>query len=175
MAKAKAAPKDPLDRFASAAQENPKLAVQMLLWKGRFENPDMAVVVTEKDLAAFEQSCDYMKVTPDVLIVRPQGRPASQAQPAVGKRKAVPAFAGEPPRPYVVVSLVNKGTTDQIKPIENNEEDARRRDEADAVRKLRDSAPALANALLADLSQNQFSTATIREAAQALQLLARAR
>lgn len=171
----KATPMDPLDRFAEQAKADPRLAVQMLLWKGRFENPEMTVVVSEKDLTGFRESCDYLKVTPDVLIVRPQGRQPTAGAPAQGKRRAVAASSGEPPRPFVVVSLVNRGTTDAIKPIENNEEDAQRRDEATALRKVRDTAVSLASALLSDLQQNQFSSATIREAAQALQVLARAR
>ena len=171
--KKKAAPKDLLDQFAEQAAADPKRAMQLLLWKQRFENPDMAVIVKEADIVGFDQACAYLEVTPDVAVVRPQGLPARPAIPAEGKRRAVPAFAGEAPRPFVVVSLVKKGTKDQIKPIENNEQDAQRRDEANALRKVKDSAAGLAAALLGDLAQNQFSTATIREAAQALQTLSR--
>lgn len=174
-AKTKESPKDTLDQFAEAANADPKKAIQLLLWKARHENPDMVAMITEQDVAGFEASCAYLEVAPDVQIVRPKGMPPRDAVPAEGKRRAVPAFSGEAPRPFVVVSLVKKGTKDQIKPIESTEDGAQRRDESAALRKMRDGAPALAGALLADLAANQFSSATIREAAAALQVLARSR
>lgn len=174
MAKAKAKQKDVLDTFAEQATTDPKRAIQLLLWKQRFENPDMAAVITEKDIDGFNASCAYLDVVPDVQIVRPQGRPAQPAIPAQGKRRAVAATTGEPPRPFVVVSLVKKGTQDQVKPIENNEEDAQRRDQAGAFRRAKEKAPQIAAQLMADTRSGVYSTATISEAAAMLQALARA-
>jgi hypothetical protein len=172
---AKRKPKDALDQFAEEAVADPALVVQLLLWKRRHANPDMVEQITEKDIAGFRASCEYMEATPEVHIARPQGLPARAAQPAMAGRRAVPAFAGEPPRPYVVVALVKKGSRDAIKPIENNEEDAKLRDEANRVRRYRDTAGAVAVSLLSDLGRREYSEATIREAAAALQALARAK
>jgi hypothetical protein len=174
MAKAKVKPMDTLDQFAAEALADPRRAVEMLVWKQRFDQaPDLAVLVTEKDIIGFRQCCEYLDLEPEVRIVRPQGRPASQAIPAQGNRRAVPASAGEPPRPFVVVSLVKKGTADGFKPIENNEEDAKLRDQANALRRIRDNAPGIAADLMAGLSRKEYSEATIREAAAALTALAR--
>lgn len=175
MAKPKTKPKDTLDQFAEDAAKNPALAVQLLIWKRRHANPDMVEQITEKDIEGFRASCEYMEAVPEVSIMRPQGLAPRPAQPAVGKRKAVPAYAGEPPRPYVVVALVKKGTRDAIKPIENNEADAQLRDEANRMRRMRDNAPSTAASLLADLNQNQYSAATVREAAAMLSAFARAK
>lgn len=175
MAKVKAKPKDALDAFAELANANPKRAIQLLLWKRRHENPDMTEVISQKDIDGFDASCAFLEVVPDVMIVRPQGRPPQPAVPAVGKRRAVPATGGEPPRPFVVVGLVKKGTADQLKPIENNEEDAQLRDDATRLRRVKETASGLASQLLSDLGRKEFSEATVREAAGALTILARAR
>lgn len=164
---------DQLDQFAQEAAKDPRKVIALMLWKERFRNPEMALQITEHDIKGFNDCVQYLEVTPDVLIVRPQGRPAQDAVPAQGKRRAVPARAGEPPRPFVAVNMVAKGTVNSIKPIENNEEDAKRRDEAEALRRVRDRAAGIAAALMADLAQSQFSTNTVREAAAALQTLAR--
>lgn len=164
---------DQLDQFAEEATKDPRKVIALMLWKERHRNPEMAVQITEQDITGFNACVDYLDVKPDVLIVRPQGRPAQEAVPAQGKRRAVPARAGEPARPFVAVNVVAKGTVNSIKPIENNEEDAKRRDEAERLRRVRDQAQGLANALMADLAQSQFSTTTVREAAAALQTLAR--
>lgn len=166
--------KDALDTLAEEAAFDATKVIALMLWKDRHRNPEMAVQITEADITSFKACTDYLEVTPEVRIVRPQGRPAQEAVPAQGKRRAVSARAAEPARPFVAVNVVAKGTTNSIKPIENSEENAQRRDEADRLRRVRDQALGLANSLLADLAQNQTSNSTIREAAQALQTLARA-
>lgn len=166
--------KDALDQFTEEALKDPRKVIALMLWQDRFRNPEMARQITEQDIKGFNDCAEYLGVTPDVKIVRPQGRSAQDAVPAQGKRRAVPARAGEPARPFVAVNVVAKGTSNSIKPIENNEAAAQRRDEAERLRRVRDQALGLASGLLADLAQNQFSTATVREAAAALQTLARA-
>lgn len=170
-AQAKEAPKDALDLLAEG---DPRSIIALMLWKDRHRNPDMAVQITEKDIAGFDACCAYLEVTPEVRIVRPQGRPAQAAIPAQGPRRAVPGRAAESPRPFVAVNVVRKGTQDGIKPIENNEDDARLRDRANELRRFRDNAPTLAAQMLKDAASGQFSTSTIQEAAQALTALARA-
>lgn len=174
MAKTK---KDTLDLLADG---DPKKIIALLLWKMRHQMPELSTQITEKDVSEFERSCDYLGVTPDVAIVRPQGRPAQEAIPAAAAkpgspaRRGVPARPAEPARPYVFVGVVAKGTMDSVKPIESDEDAARRRDEADYLRRTKDKAPGLAGQILADAQRGVFSNATLAEAAQALQTLARA-
>lgn len=166
--------KDALDRFADEANKDPRKAIALILWLNRHRNPEMAVQVSEKDIEGFAQCVDYLDVKPEIVIVRPQGHPGTPGAPALGKRKAVPQSAAEGPRPFVTVNLVAKGTMNSIKPIENDEDGAKLRDQADALRRFRDKAPALAAQLRQDAAAGQFSTSTINEAAEALQALARA-
>jgi hypothetical protein len=165
---------DRLDLFAADANADPRMVVQMLLWKDRHRNSEMSVQVTEKDLEGFEACLQYLEVKPEVKIFRPQGRPAQAPIPAQGKRRAVPGRAAEPARPYVAVLMVQRGTMDGFKPIENNEEDAKLRDSADEVRRARDKAFQLSIQMAADMRTNVFSTSTIADACQVLVTLARA-
>jgi hypothetical protein len=168
------AKKDALEKFTEEANKDPRKAIALLLWIARHRNADLAALITAEDIEAFDACCDYLKVKPEVLIVRPKGHPGTPGIPAQGKRRAVPARPAEPPRPYVVVQLVQKGTTDGFKPIENNEEGAKLRDQANQVRRAREQAPQLSAQLMADARVGVFSTATIGEAAGVLQTLARA-
>lgn len=168
---AKKAPKDALDQLAAA---DPREIIALMLWKDRHRNPDMALQITEKDIAGFRACVDYLDVVPEVSIIRPQGRPAQAAVPASGRNRAVPARPADPPRPFVAVNLVAKGTMNAIKPIENNEEDAKVRDREDNLRRLRDKAPSLASQLMQDVAAGQYSSSTIQEAAQTISALARA-
>jgi hypothetical protein len=171
---AKAPKKDLLDRLAEDGNRDPRLIIGLMLWQDRHRNPEMARQITERDLRGFTDGMTYLEVTPDVVIVRPQGRPAQEAIPAQGKRRAVSARPAEPARPFVAVNLVRKGTMDSIKPIENNEEDARLRDQAAMVTRWRDKAPGIARELLAGIASGTYSTATMQEAVDALTALARA-
>lgn len=158
--------RDPMQRTVSA--------LGLLLWKGRYTNPEMAVQITAQDIAEYEACTEYLGVTPRVNILRPQGRPAQPAQPATAKRSAIPATPGEPPRPYVLVCLVDHTTGDGFKPIESTEEGAKIRDQHDALRRHRDRAPHLAAQLLAELQSGMFTDGTMRDAAATLTALAKA-
>lgn len=162
-----------VDALDQLAEGDPRRVIALMLWKDRHRNPDMAVQITEKDITGFDECCAYLEVKPEVSIVRPKGRPAQAPIAAQGQRRAVPGRAAEPPRPFVAVNVVQKGTQNAIKPIENNEEDARLRDRADALRRYRDNAQALSSQLLKDAASGQFSSSTIQEAAQALLSLAK--
>lgn len=162
---------DILDQLA--ASDNTEI-IALMLWKDRRRNPDLTVQITEKDITGWRDSTTYLKVTPQVRIYRPQGLPAQAAIPAAGNRRAVPARAAEPARPFVVVQVIEAKTGDAIKPIENDEEGARRRDEADALRRYRETAPGLARELQQQSATGNFSSSMISEAAEALAALARA-
>ena len=170
MAKAKAAPKDELDQLAEGPLTN---VIALMLWTLRHVNPDMSVVITQKEIAGLKQCVDYLKVTAAVRVERPQGRPAQEAVPASANRKAVPGFPAEPPRPFVVVARVEAGTENMIRPVENNEEDFQRQKDAEQLKRLRETAPGLANMLEQNAAGGVFSESDIRDAANALRVLAR--
>jgi hypothetical protein len=164
---------DPLDQLAADANADPKKIIALMLWKDRHRNPDMAVQIKPEDVQGFTDCVNYLEVEAEVVIVRPQGHPGTPGAPAVGKRRAIPARPAEGPRSWVAVNLVRKGTADCIKPIENNEEDAKRSDQAEEFRRFRDRASGLARDLLNGIASGSYSTSVMQEAAQALNALAR--
>lgn len=169
--------KDPLDALASA---DPKRVIALLLWRDRFRNPELSVQIREEEIAEFDECCTFLNVEPTVAIVRPQGRPAQEAVPASPGKRGIAARPAEPPRPYVFVGVVDgklyrkDGSLNVIKPIENSEENAAKRDEAAAVRRYREKAPMLASLLTSMAQSGTFSNAEITEAADALRFFARA-
>lgn len=162
--------KDALDQFASAGAER---ALQLVLWKGRHQNPEMTVLVSEADLRAFDECMHYQKVTPEILLYRPEGRPAQAAIPAAGNRRAVPGRSAEPPRPYVIVGLVERGTHDAVKPVENNAEDYGRGELARQVQVVKRNLTVWASELRRAAVAGDFSSSTLEEVARALELWAR--
>lgn len=167
---------DALDALASG---DPKDVIALLFWRERFRNPDMSLHITKEDVEKFRASCAFLNVEPQVSIYRPEGRPAQEAVPAIqaspGKaaQRGIPARPAEPPRPYVFVGVTDaQGNT--LKPIENDEEDAQRRDDANNVRRWKDKAPMLASLLTGMMQSGTFSNAEIAEAVEALRVLSRA-
>ena len=171
MAKPKKAapPPDPLNAFADG---DPFKAVAILLWKDRHRNPEMAVQVTPADLKGFAECVQYLKVTPEVRIHRPEGRPAQAAVPERAGRSAIPARPAEPPRPYVMIQLVDKDGS-AIKPVENNEDDYQRGIQADKRRQAREQADSLVTALRGELASGDFNKSTIDGVCDALLVLAK--
>lgn len=165
----KEAPKELLDRLVQA---DPKDIIGLMLWKDRHRNPEMTVQLTEKDYEEFWKCMAYLEVKPEVRIYRPDGLPAQEAIPAQGNRRAVPARAAEPPRPFVVVQVCEKGTGDWIKPIESDEEGAKMRDAADEVRRSRDTVRDLAATVIAQARGGNFSSDQVIAVAQAASVLA---
>lgn len=167
---------DALDALATG---DPKDVIALLFWRERFRNPDMSVHITKEDLDKFHASVEFLGVTPQVSIYRPEGRPAQEAVAAVpgahGKTgtRAIPARPAEPPRPYVFVGVTD-AQGNILKPIESDEDDAQRRDDANNVRRWKDKAPMLASLLVSMATSGTFSNAEIGEAAEALRVLARA-
>lgn len=161
----------PLDLLA---QGDPKKVIALMLWKNRRRDPDLYVKIDEDDLKGFDDCVNYLKVVPEVMIRRPPAIAAQPGIPAMGKRKAVPAREEIPARPYVVVTLVEKGTQNAIRPIENNEEDFQAQKEAATVAKAREQGPRLAQRLVQQAGSGDFSLSDVQDAADALLTLARA-
>lgn len=173
-AKAKAkAPQGLGDRLDVFAASGPEKALQLVLWKGRHQNPEMTILITAEDVAAFDQCVAYLRVKPAIMIYRPEGREAQDAIPASGNRRAVPARPAEPPRSYVIVGLVAAGTRDGIKPVENNEQDFQKGEIARQVQVTKRNIPDYVMALRRAAASGEFSTATLEEAARALELWGR--
>ena len=165
-----AASTDPLDAFAAA---DPGRVLQLVFWKNRHMNPEMAVLITAEDLAGFDQCMAYQSAKPAILVYRPEGKPATPAIPAAGNRRAVPASPAEPARPFVIVSLVERGTRNGVKPIENNEDDFKTGELTRRIQVAKRNVGTLAAELRRTAASGDFSTATLEEAANTLELLGR--
>lgn len=163
--------KDPLDALAEG---DPRDVIALMLWKARFREPDMFVQITAKDIAGFNESCNYQKVKPSVLISHPPGREATPAIPATKNRKAIPATPAGPPKPYVIVTLVEEGTPNVIRSVENNEEDFDTAQDVATVRRMRDKANQLADLLVRGFRSGEQSESDVNDAADALRIMARA-
>lgn len=165
MAKTKA--KDILDQFAESDSSR---VMQILLWKIRHDNEEMTVLIREEDIVAYDQCMEYQKAHPEVLVYRQPGIPAMPGQPAVGNRRAVPARPAEPARPFVIVGLVEKGTKNAIKPIENNEEDYELGEMKRQIQVVKRNLPDYAAALRRTAATGDFTAGTLEEIARALDL-----
>lgn len=163
-----------LDLLDALAQGDPKMVMALMLWKSRLREPDMYVQITEEDIKGFNDCVNYLKVKPAVMVKRPQGLPAQAAIPAQGNRRAVPARPATPPKPFVIVSLVEANTENVIRPVENNEADFDSAKDAAAIRKAREQAPDLANRLIKQASSGETSLSDMQDAANALLILSRA-
>jgi hypothetical protein len=165
-------PADALDAFeAMCNEQDPARAIMMLFWKARHQNPQFSIDITDKDLVAFDQCMEYLEVEPQIRVFRPQGMPPHPGAPATESRSAIPPRPAGPPKPYVVIQMVDKNG-DAIVPIENNEEDLQRSQAAQRIRNVAKGASQLADQLMADLRANVTSSSTITEAANALKMLA---
>lgn len=161
---------DPLDALATG---DPLQVMALMLWKNRLRNPDMAVQIDENDLQGYQDCVNYLKVKPTVKIYRPEGVPAQAAIPAQGNRRAVPARAEIPARPYVMVVLVDqKG--DAIRPVENNEADYQAAQDQGRIQRYREQAQGLAGQLMNQARTGEYSLAVMQECADALIALSRA-
>jgi hypothetical protein len=161
-----------LDTLDALVAGNAISAIALMLWKQRFVEPDMYVQITEADCRGFAECCEYLKVTPAVLIRRPGGVPAQEGIPASAGRRAVAAREAIQPKPYVVVTLVEEGTENAIRPVENNQADFDKSKDQAAVRKARDQAQGLADALITQGRTGEYSLSIIEDAAQALVTMA---
>lgn len=163
-----------LDALDELAQGDPLDVIALMLWKARHRQPDMFVQITEKDITGFRDSVEYQKLKPAVLIRRPPGLEAQAPIPATHNRRAVPGRAATPPKPFVMVTLVEEGTENVIRPIENNDADFDAAQDAATLRKARDRAPQLAELILAQARSGDTSLSDTQDAADTLLILARA-
>jgi len=171
MAKSKNPP--PLDALDTFAKGDRDRVLQLALWKIRHEKEEMTLLVREEDILAYDACLDYLKVTPQILVDRPQGRPATEAIPAQGNRRAVPARPAEPPRPFVIVSVVEKGTRNAIKPIESDEGEFKKGELNRQVQVQKRNIPDYIAALRRAGATGDFSAGTMESIAQALELWGR--
>lgn len=174
-----AAPPDALDKLVAAG---PLRAIALMLWLDRYRNPEFAVQIKPEDIKAFDACTGYLEVKPGtsveprVLIRRPMGQPAYPGiPPGTNKRfpDGIAPRAAEPPRDYVLVSLVDQ-EGNGIKPIESTEEGARRRDRENELRGLRERAPILAMAVASNANANTFNSSEITDLCNLAIQLARA-
>src|SRR5260221_7353593 len=165
-----AIPSDPLDALVAGPLKD---IIALMLWKNRHNEPELNVQLTERDLSGFRACVEYLHVTPEVRIVRPQGMPGHDAIPATRTRSAIPAAEPTPPKPNVTICLVERGTENAIRPVENNEQDWQAAEEAKNFNRARDRALQLAGELQQVAATGNFSSSVIQDAAQCLVALAR--
>lgn len=161
-----------MDRLDELAQD-PKKVLALMLWKARHQQPDLYVQLTEQDLDGFEACTSYLKVKPDVMIKRPQGLPAQEAIPSSGSRRAVQGREATPPKPYVVVALVEAGTENSFRPIENNQADYDTAQQVQEMKRAKEMAPMLAGRLMQQAQTGDSSLSDLMDAANALVALSR--
>lgn len=162
---------DVLDALVAAG---PDRVAQLLLWKQRIQNPELAVTITPEDITGFAQCTQYLDIKPALLIWRRPGVEAKPGIPATANRRAVPPTPGMPPAPFVTVRLVVQGTHDGFKPIENNESDYDASQAANKVRQLRQDIPQLAGAVRAMIASGDYSTSVLNDFVDGAVALAKA-
>lgn len=170
MAKSRKPQPDLLDSFAQAPLDR---VLQLVLWTQRHTREEMTVLVTEEDVRAYDACMEYQQLKPELLVYRPEGRPATAAIPAAGSRRAVPARPAEPPRPYVIVGVVEQGKRNAIKPIESDEQHYRIGELNRQVQVVKRNIPDYVAALRRAAASGDFSAGTMESIAQALELWGR--
>lgn len=163
-------PKDALDALALGPAKD---VIAAMLWVNRHNEPELVVQIKEQDLVEFRACMEYQNVTPDVRIVRPQGHPGHDGIPATKMRSAIPPQGPTPPKPYVIVCLVEKNTENAIRPIESTEQGWQAAEEARNVARARDKALQLAGELQRAAATGDFSSSILNDAASCLAALAR--
>lgn len=155
--KAEPAPATPLAELHKAA---PKALIGLLLWRDRFRNPSLSVTLTERDVISLKACTDFQGIEPAVEIwKRPNGLIVAMVQAGskiVDKEGNITSLG------------------DAITPIEDNQADKDKADQARRIQAVRDGANALAARLISEDSQGIATRSTITEAADALRLLASA-
>ena len=162
----------PVDALDVLAAGDPREVIALMLWKARRQQPDLYVQITEQDILGYQACVNFQKIEPEVRITRPAGLPAQAAVQLRGGR-AFPAREATPPKPYVLVALMQKGTGDAFRPIENNQDDFDISEEASAIRRAKERAPTLAQILMRQAQTGEFSLSDMQDCADALMLLAR--
>jgi ribosomal protein L18 len=121
--------------------------VPLLFWMLRHKIDDMAVVITEADIAAMEQSMTHNEQTP-ALVVHATAR-------------------------HLIMRLADARTGDMILISENNDADYDRAKTQREVRRARENAGTLVSNAMAELNQGMVSNGVITDLCNALLLLAK--
>jgi hypothetical protein len=171
-----ALPEDPLDAVIAKAEAGDLTdVIALLLWKQRHENPNFTLELHPRDINGLKACVEYLEVTPTVRVFRPGGVEATpeRVHPR-DPNKIIPGRPAIPPKPYIIVQMTDeKG--DAFVPIENNEQDFAKQQDAQKLQRMKDQAVTIARALQGDLTSGQFSTSTIADAINCLSALAGSR
>lgn len=165
----RAAALHPLDALAG----DPLKTLALILWQDRKREPDMFRKISENDMKGLADCAAYLKVNAVARIYRPEGQPAQPGVPATRGRRAIPGRPATPPKPYVIVTLVNEKTGDVVRPVENNEDDYEDAQLSADVRKARERASDYANRLMSQAKTGDYSYSDVMDAANALLVLSR--
>lgn len=162
---------DVLDALVDAGADR---VAQLMLWKQRIENPELAIQITEADIRGFAECSQYLDIKPALLIWRRPAVEAQPGQPATARRRAVAPTPYQPPANHVTVRLVVQGTHDGFKPIENNEADYDATKAAEKLRQVKQDLPQLAMIVRQQIASGDYSTAVLTEFVDGAMVLAKA-
>lgn len=168
---------------------NPLEVMAMMLWQNRIQNPDMAMSISAKDVAAYTQAMGYLAVEPEVRTFRRQDRIFVQLVDAASKVVVRRKVAGKnkegldvivdkdfdltvvdgqiPLEPGDVIVSIGNG----IRPIENNEQDFDAAAKAEAIRTAQAAGARLAQEVKNSAYGGTFSKELVVEVCDALILL----
>jgi len=119
----------------------------LIFWKLRNQLPEFAVVLTEDDIKAFQDSMQYVEQSPKLIV---------------------DAHATK-----VIIRIADKVTGDMIRVEENNEAALDAKELAVKVRRAKEQAGNLVSTVRGEMAQGIFSDDTIRTLCDSLMLLAR--
>jgi hypothetical protein len=137
----------------SPADDRRNLALAIMLWQRRIENPELTVEITPADVESLKACAEYLGVTPMVRIYRPV------------------QVAAQTLRPGFYVQLVDEGGS-TFKAIESDEKEFDRSQAAAKWRQAKDSLPDLCRTVLAGLARGETSDFVIKALCEAAMLVA---
>ena len=151
--KPKPKPKPAKHVAAIAAGPIDKVAA-LMFWKLRNQFPEFAMTLDERDIKGFDDSFNYQEQTPQLIVE---------------------AIRVSPDKPtMLVIRIADRKSGDLIRVSENNEADLDIAEAAKKVRRVRESAPNLVNAVRGEFSQGITSQESIMALCDAVMTLARA-
>ncbi len=130
----------------------------------------MSITITAKDIGAFWDSMNYLKVEPRVIVSRPQGMPEQPAQPATATRSAIPGRPAEGPRDFVVIRLADQDGNPVVA-VENNEADYERQQMANKRKRAAEQIATMATGVRNAAAVGEFSQSDVMDLAEAALLL----
>jgi hypothetical protein len=140
-------PKPPAAGLMKIVTGDADFMTGLMFWMVRHQYPDFSIMVTEADIEKFRKSLEATEQTP---VFDPFARDT-----------------------FIVLRVVDqKG--EPIQPLESTEEDARERDAATKLRRIKEQAPQIVQNVMGELSQGITSDDSIRTLCNNLLALARA-